>query len=203
MSEEEKKIVEEVEKLNRKEKKQIKALEEQVAKLAEKLEASTKEADEWKNKYYGVFADMENSRKQNDKDKALFIKYRAMGFIEKLLPILDGFHIATSHIPDDIVLKNYLTGFTFIYKQLVEAMASEGVTEIAPKIGEIFDAKHMHAIDTVYDPDKTPHSIAKVYANGYLLHDRMVRAATVVVTTDIKEEAEPETATTPENIDLN
>ena len=203
MSEEEKKIVEEVEKLNRKEKKQIKNLEEQVNKLNEELAKAKSEADEWKNKYYGVYADMENTRKQNEKDKIQFIKYRAMGFVEKLLPVLDGFHIATSHIPENEVLKNYLTGFTYIYKQLVEAMSTEGVKEVAPKKGDEFDASVMHAIDTEFDPEQKPHTVSKVYTNGYLLHDRIVRAATVIVTTDQKDQTVEEPKETPENTDLN
>lgn len=202
MSEEEKKIMEEVEKLSRKEKKQIKHLEEQVSELTETLNKAKLEADEWKNKYYGVYADMENTRKQNEKDRIQFIKYRSMGFVEKLLPVLDGFHFATSHIPDDEKLKNYLTGFTYIYKQFVEALANEGVKEIAPKVGDEFDASVMHAIDTEYSAEQKPHIVSKVYTNGFILHDRIIRAATVIVTTDQKEE-QPEAETTPENTELN
>ncbi len=192
MSDEEKKIADEVEKLSRKEKKQLKHLEEEVVALKTALEQAKKEADEWKNKYYGVFADMENTRKQNEKDKLQFIKYRAMGFVEKLLPILDGFHIATTHIPEDEKLKNYLTGFSYIYKQLIEALASEGVKEIAPKVGDDFDTNVMHALDTEYSEEQKNNTVLKVFTNGYLLHDRMVRAATVIVASDQKPSADPE-----------
>ena len=198
MNSEENKIVDEVEKLNRKEKKQLKQLEEEVNELKEKLQASLNEADEWKNKYYGVYADMENARKLNEKDRIQFIKYRAMGFVERLLPILDGFHIAMSHIPSDEVLKNYLMGFNYIYRQLVEALENEGVKEVAPKVGDEFNADTMHAIDTEYSGDQKPHTVTKVYTNGYFLHDRMIRAATVVVATDQKPEEAKEP--TPENI---
>lgn len=201
MSKDEEKVTEEIEHLNRKEKKAVKELEHQVAKLTEQLETATKAADEWKNKYYSVFADMENARKQNDKDRINFIKYRAMGFIEKLLPILDGFHFATMHTPEDEVMKNFVLGFTNIYKQLIDALASEGVKEIAPKIGQAFDANTMYAIDTEYDAQQEPNMISKVFTNGYMLHDRMVRAATVITTTNKEPETSEEKA--PENKDLN
>lgn len=188
---------EELEKLNRKEKKALKSLEEQVEKLKADLEEMTKAADEWKNKYYGVYADMENTRKQNEKDRQQFIKYRAMGFIEKLLPILDGFHFATMHTPEDEVMKNFVLGFTNIYKQLVEALASEGVKEIAPKVDDEFDANVMYAIDTEFVEGKKAHLVSKVFTNGYWLHDRMIRPATVVTTIEKPEEV------TPENKDLN
>lgn len=200
MSNEENKILDEEEKLNRKEKKLVKNLETEVKELTEKIQTALKEADEWKNKYYGVFADMENARKQNEKDRVQFIKYRSMGFVERLLPILDGFHIAMSHVPTDEMLKNYLMGFNFIYRQLVEALENEGVKEVAPKVGDEFNADTMHAIDTEYSADQKPNTIAKVYTNGYFLHDRMVRAATVVVTTDRQPEVNEEAEVTPNHM---
>lgn len=211
MSEENKKVEVEIETLGRKEKKALKALEEQVAKLTEQvtklnedLDKAKKEVDEWKNKYYGVYADMDNARKQNEKDRIQFIKYRAMGFVEKLLPVLDGFHFATLHMPEDEVLKNYLQGFKTVYKQLVDALASEGVTEIAPKQGDDFDIDTMYAVDTEYVADAKPNVVSKVFTNGYMLHDRLVRAATVVTTTDQKPVTEEAMqAEQPEDKDLN
>lgn len=202
MMSEEEKIGEEIEKLNRKEKKQIKALEAELKTLTEQLATKSKEADEWKNKFYGVYADMENTRKLNERDRQQFIKYRAIGFVERLLPVLDGFHIAMSHVPTEQTLKNYLTGFTYLYKQLVEALENEGVKELAPKVGDPFDADHMHAIDTEYHSDLAPHTVIRVYTNGYMLHDRLIRAATVLVSTDQKP-AEPEAVPNPEHKDLN
>jgi molecular chaperone GrpE (heat shock protein) len=64
------------------------------AQLEEKLQAALKEIETWKNKYYMVYADMENARKQNEKTLAESLKYRAEGFIENLFPVLDSFKIA-------------------------------------------------------------------------------------------------------------
>lgn len=200
MSEEKKKDVE-IEILNRKDKKTLKHLEEQVEKLTQELEKAKADAADWMNKYYGVYADMDNARKQNEKDRAQFIKYRAMGFIEKLLPVMDGFHFSTLHTPEDPVLKNYLLGFTNIYKQLTEALESEGVKEIAPKQGDAFDINTMYAIDTEYVEGAKPNLVSKVFTNGYMLHDRLIRAATVVTTTDVKPEAASREQ--PEDKDLN
>lgn len=166
--------------LKKKKKDAIELLEENIATL-------TAEVDEWKNKFYGVYADMDNAKKQNNKDQAYFIKYRATGFIDKLLSPLDAFASVLRNEPDDPVLKNYLVGFNYIYKLLREALESEGVQEISPKPGDKFDAKVMHAIDTEYRTDLAPNLVTEVHNNAYLLHDRILRPASVIVSTNIAE----------------
>ncbi len=164
------------EKKNKKERKEEKKEKEYQALLAEK----EKEVEEWKNKYYMAYADTENIRKQYDKDHQQILKYRAMGFLEKLLPILDGFHMALSNEVEDPTLKNYLTGFQYIYKMMVDALESEGVTEISPSIGEPFDEQTMDAMDTE-ESDGEENRVIRVFQKGYKLKDRMIRHARVVV----------------------
>ncbi|MCQ3035254.1 MAG: nucleotide exchange factor GrpE [Bacilli bacterium] len=134
----------------------------------------------WKNMYYKAYADMENLRKDIEKDHRNALKYRAEGFIDELLPVLDGFHMALQNEPTDPVLKNYLIGFQYIYKNLVSVLENEGVTEFAPKAGEKFNPDHMQAIDTV-ECDQEPNTVVRVMTNGYKLHDHLVRPAMVVV----------------------
>ncbi|MCQ2814717.1 MAG: nucleotide exchange factor GrpE [Bacilli bacterium] len=171
---EDKEINEEVVEPTKKEKKKIEKLEEEIAKLKS-------DAEHWKNEYYRAYADTKNLRNNLEKDHSEAMKYRAEGFIENLLPILDSFHLALGSEPEDPNLKNYLTGFQFIYKNLVSVLESEGVTEISPKINEKFDPNVMEAVDTVED-DGESNLIKKIYGKGYKLHDRLVRPAMVSVT---------------------
>ena len=134
----------------------------------------------WKNMYYKAYADMENLRKDIEKDHRNALKYRAEGFIDELLPVLDGFHMALQNEPTDPVLKNYLIGFQYIYKNLVSVLENEGVTEFAPKQGEKFNPDYMQAIDTA-ECDQEPNTVVRVMTNGYKLHDHLVRPAMGVV----------------------
>ena len=86
---------------------------------------------------------------------------------------------------DDPKLQNYLVGFQYIYRNLVSVLEAEGVSEIAPNVGDEFDANTMSAVDTVEGEDN---KITKVYNNGYKLHDRIVRPANVQVSVKPKEE---------------
>ncbi|MBO8461310.1 MAG: nucleotide exchange factor GrpE [Firmicutes bacterium] len=158
------------------------ALKEENAKLL-------KAVDDWKNKYYLSYADMDNLRKSIEKDHREALKYRASGFIEKLLPALDSFNLALKAEPKTEEMKNFLQGFSFIYTNLINVLKDEGVSELEPKIGDKFDERFMHAIDTI-ESDGEENLVAKVYANGYKLHDRLIRTAMVYVTKHKQEETD-------------
>lgn len=150
-------------------------------KYLEEIEKLKSDINHWKNEYYRAYADTKNLRDSLEKEHRDAIKYRAEGFIESLLPILDSFHMALDKEPDDPALKNYLTGFKFIYRNLVTALENEGVTEYAPNIGDKFDAKTMDAVDSVEDETKEINTVTKVFGKGYKLHDRLIRPAMVQV----------------------
>lgn len=168
--------------------------------LAQEIAELKEEVAKWKNEYYKVHADMANARKQDAKDKQAFIKYRAVEFIEKILPVVDIFNKVLSVEVKDEVLKNYLTGFSFVHRQLIEALTSEGVTEIAVKEGEMFNGDYMYALEQQYDPDLKQNTVISVHNNCYKLHDRIVRPAMVVVSTNIKKEDEQQEEIKPEDM---
>lgn len=143
---------------------------------------------------------MKNLRDAIEKDHRDVIKYRAAGFIENLLPILDGFHMALQCKASSQEMQNFLTGFEFIYRNMVSVLENEGVSEISPKVDDVFDPNTMSAIETKYDEGK-PNRVLKVNVCGYKLHDRLIRPSIVVVSTDKKDEPKPETNQDTSNID--
>ena len=150
----------------------------------EKLQA---EVNHWKNEYYRAYADTQNLRKSLAKDHQEAMKYRAEGFIDELLPVLDSFHIVLSNEPEDPNLKNYLIGFQFIYKNLVAALENEGVSEISPNVGDKFDASTMNAVE-LQESEGEENRILKVVTKGYKLHDRLIRPVNVIVSGHPKKE---------------
>ena len=148
-------------------------------KLLEELQRVKAESEHWKNEYYRAYADTKNLRNNLEKDYRDALKYRSEGFIEELLPVLDSFHLALANEPTDPALKNYLTGFQYVYRNLVSILENEGVSEISPKVGDKFNPNIMNAVDTVIGEEEN--IITKVHANGYKLHDRIIRPANVQV----------------------
>ncbi len=171
---------EEIKEKKSKEEKKIKELEEQ-------LEKAKADADHWKNEYYRAYADTKNLRNNLEKEHSDIIKYRAMGFIEDLLPVLDSFHMALANEPSSQELKNYLVGFQFVYRNLVNVLENEGVKEISPNVGDKFSDKTMNAVD-VTEQEGEENLVTRVYAKGYELHGRLIRPANVSVSKNKKEE---------------
>jgi molecular chaperone GrpE len=159
-----------------------KELDEEKKKTALQKEESDRNATEaakWKNSYYLELADTQNLRKSLEKDHQEALRYRSEGFLENLLPALDSFYIALEATPQSPEAKNYQQGFSYIYNQIENALVSEGVHEILPKLGDPFDPKTMHAVDTK-DGEKDG-LVVQVYSKGYQLHDRLIRPVMVAV----------------------
>ena len=81
-----------------------------IQELEEQLEKAKADLEHWKNEYYRAYADTKNLRNSLEKEHSEAIKYRAIGFIEELLPVLDSFHMALANEPTSPELKNYLVG---------------------------------------------------------------------------------------------
>ncbi len=153
-------------------------------KLAQKDEEINKvkaEVERWKNEYYKSYADMSNFKKDIEKDYQQIKKYRIEGFVSELVRTLDAFEMALSAEPKNVETKNYLVGFTYVYNQLIETLKKDGVVIIEPKVGDKFDEKVMHCVETVEDEGEE-NIIKTVSTKGYKLHDHLIRAAMVVVT---------------------
>lgn len=138
------------------------------------------DANHWKNEYYKAYADMQNLRKSVERELSEGLKYRAEGFVSELLPVLDGFYFALAMEPANPELKNYLIGFQYIYQNILSVLEKEGIKEIFPKEGEKFDVRTMHAVEA-QEKDGPPNLVVKVLNKGYLLKDRLIRPANVVV----------------------
>ena len=147
----------------------------------EEIKKEKEETNKWKNEYYKAYADLANLRKDLEKDHAEALKYRAEGFLDEIIPVLDNFYIALEAQTNCEEAKNYQIGFSYIYNQLVNALTNEGVKEATVKVGDEFDPTFMHAIDVVESKEST-NKVAVVHNKGYYYKDRLIRPAMVSVT---------------------
>jgi molecular chaperone GrpE len=145
-----------------------------------KYEAADKTADDWKNKYYGVYADMANTRKQVEKENADYKKYAQQKFIEELIPAMNAFDAVLKTTPDDPAVLKYHEGLEMTYGKLQSVMKQLDVTIIDPKKGEPFDPNTMQAFATTDGP--ADDLVADTCFKGYRLYDHLIRPACVLVT---------------------
>ncbi len=181
-NEEEKLNEENIEKDNPK-----KSFQRKIRKLEEEKDKAVADMEHWKNEFYRAYADTKNLRNQLEKDHLAAMKYRAEGFIEELLPVLDSFYAVLKNEPSDPNLKNYLIGFQYIYKNLVSALENEGVVEISPKVGDKFSPDTMNAVETM-ESEGEENLVLDVHVKGYKLHDRLIRPANVTVSVKKKQD---------------
>ena len=147
-------------------------------KKEEEIKKAQADMEYWKNQYYKAYADMANLRKDIEKDYQENKKYRIEGFVDNLVVILDAFDIALKTEPKNEETKNYLVGFRYVYSQFLELLKEEGVNIIEPKVGDKFDEKTMHAVETI-DDEGEENIVKVVSAKGYKLYDHLIRAAMV------------------------
>lgn len=163
-----------------------KSIKKKLEKKDEEISSLKSQLEHWKNEYYRAYADTQNLRKSLEKEHKEAIKFRIEGLIDNLLPVLDSFFLALETKPANQEIANYLVGFQYIYKNLMNVLENEGVKEIYPKIDEEFDPKTMNAIETT--EDEKENVVKKVYTRGYMLHERIVRPAGVMVSVAKKKE---------------
>ena len=133
---------------------------------------------------------MDNLRKKMDKDHQVMFKYRGQGFLEALLPVFDNFYYCFKFKPEDPTLAAYCKGFEMIYNQMVQALESEGVKEIVPELNKKFDPSIMQAVDV--EEGEEDNLVTKVMNKGYMLKDRLIRPAMVVVSKKPQDEEKVE-----------
>lgn len=124
-------------------------------------------------------AEADNVRKRAVRDVEAAHKYALERFIAELLPVRDSLDSGES-VAGNADAASLQEGITLTLKLLTDAMDKAGVRAIDP-LGEKFDPEFHQAMTMQEDPDATPGTVLRVMQKGYLLNDRLVRPAMVIV----------------------
>ncbi len=150
---------------------------EKLAELQGKLDAATKQADEYLNLAQRVQADFDNFRRRNQSVRADAFEDGAKEFIKTLLPVLDNLERALGAPSADEALH---TGVQMVLKQMCDVLQKRGVTEISRK-GEKFDPMQENAVMQGTSEDGEPGTVCEVLQKGYALGNTVLRHAVVKV----------------------
>ena len=126
-------------------------------------------------------ADFENAKKRLTRERDEFVKFSQEALIRDLLPVLDNFERALAHVPDlqEPVLKNLVSGIQLVFKQLSEVLKPQGLKRLQ-SVGQKFDP-HKHEAIGYVEKEGPEDRVVEEIEPGYLLHDRLLRAAKVKV----------------------
>jgi len=143
-------------------------------------------------------ADFENFKKRTHRERGELVRRAAEDLMTELLPILDhfelGFENASNHEANPAVVE----GFRIVYDQMVSGLKKHGLEPI-DAMGKPFDP-HLHeAITHLPSEDHPADGVIQQTRRGYMLGDRLLRAAQVVVSSGSAVEEQGVASMTPEN----
>jgi molecular chaperone GrpE len=144
------------------------------------LEKLQSELGEQKDKFIRLYSEFENFRRRTAKEKLELIQSANEQLIKTLLPVIDDFDRAEKSYKDKN--EKELEGFFLIHNKFKKILDQAGVKLMDITEGSDFDADLHEAITQVSAPrEELKGKIVDVIEPGYLLNDKVIRFAKVVV----------------------
>ena len=139
---------------------------------------------ECEDKLLRSLAENDNLRKRHEKETEDNLKYATKNFAFSLLPVTDNFQRAIQSIPDDVsekdkLLKNLVIGIQAVEKELDDVFLKNGIKKF-DSLDQKFNPEIHQAVSKVNN-DKPEGTIVEEFQRGYMIGDRLLRAAMVVV----------------------
>ena len=140
-----------------------------------------------KDRLLRAAAEMENTRKRTERDKQDAVKYAASSFARDMLEVSDNLRRALAALNDDDraqvpdSVKALIEGVEMTDRQLLSTFERHGVREVTPAEGEKFDPNLHEAMFEVPGTGQPAGTVVQVMSAGYMMGDRLLRAARVGV----------------------
>ena len=151
---------------------------EPVEQQLEKAQATIK--DYW-DQMMRLRAEIENNQKRAQRDIENAHKYALKNFAESLLPVVDSMEMGqVAAAAENASLESIREGSGLTMNMLMQVLERNGLQQVDP-MGEKFDPERHQAISMVEVEDAESNSVVEVMQKGFLLNDRLIRPAMVVV----------------------
>ncbi|MEP2718034.1 nucleotide exchange factor GrpE [Pseudophaeobacter sp.] len=141
------------------------------------------ERDEYKDRFMRALADAENSRKRGDKARREAEQYGGSKLSRDMLPVFDNLKRAVESATEEQkeVASALIEGVELTMRALVGVFEKHGVRVVSPQVGDRFDPQVHEAMFEAPVPGTKAGDIIQVSAEGFMLHDRLLRPAQVGV----------------------
>ncbi|MEM8879103.1 MAG: nucleotide exchange factor GrpE [Pseudomonadota bacterium] len=149
----------------------------------DELDALRAERDELKDRLLRVLAESENVRKRAERDRREAEHYGGSKLARDLLPVYDNLRRALDAAGEDsrAAAGPVIEGVELTLRELLNVFGKHGMTPVAPEVGEAFDPSLHQAMFEAPLPGTKAGEIIQVMAEGFMLHDRLLRPAQVGV----------------------
>ena len=145
------------------------------AELAAELEGT-------RERYLRLHADFENFRRRAARERLEAEQYGHQNLVKDLLAVVDNLDRAIGHarLSSGADLENLLQGVELVRRDLVTALGKQGVAAIEA-MGRPFDPALHEAMAQAPDDSVAPNTVIEELQRGYVLRDRLLRPARVIV----------------------
>ena len=150
----------------------------------EELRRKVSEFDLLQDRLLRSAADFDNAKKRLAREREEFVKFALEDLMLALLPVLDNFQFALSHLSgDDEKTRTMRDGFLLIQKQLIQILTDRGLKPVEANVGQPFNAHVHEAVDNIFSADQPDGIILEEVQTGYELNGKLLRPAKVKIST--------------------
>ena len=146
----------------------------------EQIALLKKQVEEYKDKHLRLYADFDNFKKRNAKERLELILTAGKDVIQDLLPILDDFERATKALENTTDVDAVKEGMKLIQNKLIKTLEGKGLKPIESK-GKEFNVEQCEAITEIAAGPEMAGKVIDEVEKGYYLNDKIIRFAKVVV----------------------
>ncbi len=155
--------------------------EDPIKELETKLEAAKQEAQEAYDRFLRVSAEFENYKKRSAREMNEFKKYANESFIKAMLPVVDNLERAINLTSNNKDANNSVVeGVDLTLKEILKVFETFEIKQIE-SVGKLFDPVFHQAVMQEEADDVAENTVLKELQKGYLIHDRLLRPAMVIV----------------------
>ncbi|MEX0283828.1 MAG: nucleotide exchange factor GrpE [Paracoccaceae bacterium] len=156
---------------------------EEISDEAVELDSLRAERDELKDRFMRALADAENSRKRADRERREAEQYGGSKLARDMLSVYDNMKraVEAASSEQETMSTALIEGLELTMRELLNVFGKHGITVIAPEIGDRFDPQEHQAMFEAPVPGTKAGDIIQVSAEGFMLHDRLLRPAQVGV----------------------
>lgn len=146
----------------------------------QELAKARQEAAEHHERFLRAVADLENYRRRVTREKEDIRKFALGDFFEEFIVVLDNFYYGMDAASQHSETKGMLAGFSMVFDQLKTLLKDKGLEELMPQ-GEKFDPNFHECFAQQPSEEVAEGNVLQVIRRGYILNGRLLRPASVIV----------------------
>lgn len=137
------------------------------------------EAEEWKDKYLRLYAELENTKKRLARRLQIELMEKTSAVLQEMLPVADNLERILKYTRE-IGDQELERGLKITLEAFQDAMAKHGVSRMEPR-GKPFNPEYHEALGSICSPQFEEGTVLEVEQSGYLMDGKVLRPAKVII----------------------